>query len=178
VDCEGSTHSAVHSNIYPLYFELLEKGQIEPIVRFLEEKGLCCGVFVSYFFLKGLAKAGQHDVMYRLLVNESEHGWINMLREGATTCFEAWGKEQKWNTSLCHPWASAPIPLLIEDIAGFKPVQDALGRLTYAWEPHVPEELKQFTLQFNYAGKQYIIQRTPDGEMQCKLPDALNILQS
>lgn len=177
VDCEGSTHSAVHSNIYPLYFELLEKEQTEPVVRFLEEKGLCCGVFVSYFFLKGLAKAGYHDVMYRLLVNESEHGWVNMLREGATTCFEAWGKKQKWNTSLCHPWASAPIPLLIEDIAGFKPVQDRQGKLIYSWEPHVPEELEQFTLQFNYAGKQYFIQRTPDGEMQCKLLDVPNILQ-
>ena len=35
-----------------------------------------------------------------------------MLDEGATTCYEAWGKEQKWNTSLFHPWASAPAILL------------------------------------------------------------------
>ena len=34
--------------------------------------------------------------------------WANMLSEGATTCFEAWGKDQKWNTSLFHPWATAP----------------------------------------------------------------------
>lgn len=25
-----------------------------------------------------------------------------MLREGATTTFEGWGKETKWNTSLFH----------------------------------------------------------------------------
>ncbi len=25
-----------------------------------------------------------------------------MLRESATTTFEAWGKEKKWNTSLFH----------------------------------------------------------------------------
>ena len=64
------------------------------------------------------AERGQYDMVYELLVNEGEHGWVNMLREGATTCFEAWGKDQKWNTSLCHPWASAPIPILIEEIAG------------------------------------------------------------
>lgn len=178
VDCEGSSHSAVHSNIYPLYFELLEEEQIPSIVQMLEKKGMCCGVFVSYFFLKGLAKAGYHDVMYRLLVNESVHGWVNMLREGATTCFEAWGKEQKWNTSLCHPWASAPIPLLIEDIAGFRPVQNETGGLTHVWKPHVPSELEQFTLQFSYAGRHYFIQKTQDGEMQCKLLDVPNILQS
>ena len=31
-----------------------------------------------------------------------------MIKEGATTTFEAWGKDQKWNTSLFHPWATAP----------------------------------------------------------------------
>lgn len=25
-----------------------------------------------------------------------------MLREGATTAFEAWGRDSKWNTSLFH----------------------------------------------------------------------------
>ena len=25
-----------------------------------------------------------------------------MIREGATTTFEGWGKETKWNTSLFH----------------------------------------------------------------------------
>ena len=56
-----------------------------------------------------------------MILNESEHGWVNMLREGATTCFEAWCKDQKWNTSLCHPWASAPIIVLLEDIMGIAP---------------------------------------------------------
>ena len=64
---------------------------------------------------------------------------MNMLRECATTCFEAWGKEQKWNTSLCHPWACAPISILIEDIAGIHLTeQETKG---YRWEPHIPEAL-------------------------------------
>lgn len=156
VDAEGSVHSAVHSNVYPLYFGFLDERQTPTVVQWLEKKGLCCGVFVSYFLLKGLAKTGYYDVMYRLLMNESEHGWINMLREGATTCFEAWGKEQKWNTSLCHPWASAPIPLIIEDIAGFHPVQQN-GEPSYEWKPHIPKEAGRFRLQFVYAGKKYLI---------------------
>ena len=51
-----------------------------------------------------------------LITGEGLHSWVNMLKEGATTCFEAWGKEQKQNTSLCHPWSCAPIIVLIEDI--------------------------------------------------------------
>ena len=39
-----------------------------------------------------------------------------MLSEGATATFEAWSKEQKWNTSLFHPWATAPI-LIMKEIA-------------------------------------------------------------
>ena len=63
----------------------------------LVQKGFACGVWTSYFVLRALAGRGRYEEVYHLLVNESEHGWMNMLREGATTCFEAWGKEQKWN---------------------------------------------------------------------------------
>ena len=69
--------------------------------------------------LRVFAEHGQYDMVYELLVNEGEHGWVNMLREGATNCFEAWGKDQKWNTSLCHPWASAPIPIFFSTMIFF-----------------------------------------------------------
>ena len=59
-----------------------------------------------------------------------------MLREDATACFEAWGKDQKWNTSLCHPWASAPVIILLEDIAGLAPAPDTPQG--YHAAPHLP----------------------------------------
>ncbi len=161
-DSETSSHSAVHSNIYPLYFGLAPKQAVEGIVEFLRKKGLCCGVFLSYFFLKALAKVKHHDVMYELLVNESEQGWVNMLREGATTCYEAWGKEQKWNTSLLHPWASAPIPLIIEELAGFKPIVAKEGVVSYGLESHIPKELTAFDLRIPFDGKIYVIKKVAD----------------
>ena len=173
-DAENSSHCAVHSNIYPLYFEFLPKEESMKIAEFLEGKGLCCGVLLSYFLLKGLAKVGHYEKMYRLLINESEHGWVNMLRESATTCFEVWGKEQKWNTSLCHPWASAPIPLLIEDLAGFKPVQ---GK-AYVFEPHIPDEIETMSLKIPYQGKQYFIEKIAGKEVQCSCLCVPNTLQS
>ena len=117
-DTEKHTHSSIHSNALALYFGIALPQMYQPIKKFIMEKGLCCGVYMSYFVLKGLSHINAYDEELKLLVNNGEHGWVNMLNEGATTCFEAWGKEQKWNTSLCHAWASAPIIAICEDLAG------------------------------------------------------------
>lgn len=152
-DSTVSAHSALHSNIYPLFFGLCPEESEGRIADFLVEKGLSCGVMTGYFYLKALAAAGRYEDEYRMLVNDSEHGWVNMLREGATACWEAWGKDQKWNTSLCHPWASGPIAVLIEDIAGIRP--DPEVERGFRFEPHVPGELGSFRLTFPFGGRQY-----------------------
>lgn len=115
-DNEERLHSALHSNVLPLLFDIAPVEANDTIKKFIMSKGLCCGVQFSYFVLKALGKIGAYEEELALLMNDSEHSWVNMLREGATTCFEAWGKEQKWNTSLCHPWACAPIIILFEDL--------------------------------------------------------------
>ena len=115
-DTERHTHSALHSNALPLCFGIATDDMVSTLRAFIMEKGLSCGVQFSYFVLKALSKIGAYDDELALLVNESEHSWVNMVREDASCCFEAWGKDQKWNTSLCHPWASAPIAVLFEDL--------------------------------------------------------------
>lgn len=155
VDSETSEHSSLHSHIYSLYFGLAPESAKEKIADFMLTKGFCCGVFASYFYLKALARMGRYDDVYHMIINETEHGWMNMLREGATTCFEAWGKEQKWNTSLCHPWACAPIPLIIEDIAGFVPAPSEKNGFLFM--PHIPEEIEYFRVQIPFRGNLYII---------------------
>lgn len=122
------THSALHSNVIPAFYGITTPEQNEKIAKFIMQKGLYCGVYFSYFVLKSLCKMGKYQDAFDLIINESEHSWYNMVREGATTCFEAWGKDQKWNTSLCHPWASAPISVLAEDIL---PNMPELGKIIY-----------------------------------------------
>ena len=65
------------------------------------------GVYMAYFALAALVKHDRYEAAVRLATHPA--CWLNMLAQGATTTFEAWGKEQKWNTSLFHPWASAPL---------------------------------------------------------------------
>ncbi len=120
VDSEGSSHSALHANMIPLFCGIVPKENQDAVADFMMQKKLACGVRPSYFFLKGLARIGRYDDIYTILTLKDEHSWYNMVREGATTCYEAWGKEQKWNTSLCHPFASSPISIIMEDILGLR----------------------------------------------------------
>ena len=73
---------------------------------------------MSYFLMKGLCNLGCHEYVYDLITSTAENSWYNMVREGATTCMEAWGLDKKSNCSMCHPWASSPVCILIEDILG------------------------------------------------------------
>lgn len=117
-DSTKTRHSACQSNCLPLYYRLCPAEQEERLARRVAETGLRCGVYMAYFLLMGLCRAGHYDDAYRLMT--SDGAWYNMVREGATTCMEAWGKDQKDNTSFCHPWASAPVPLVIEEFLGYR----------------------------------------------------------
>ncbi len=115
-DDTEKTHSALHSNVLPVVFGIAPDESHETIKAMIIQKGLSCGTIFSIFVLKALSVLGAYKQEYELIINESEHSWINMLREGATTCYEAWGKEQKWNTSLCHPMGCSPIIAICEDL--------------------------------------------------------------
>ncbi len=145
VDTAQSGHSSLHANALPLYFGLVPGGNTA-IVPFIQSKRLCCGVYFSYFVLKALCAAGEHAFVLQLLTGEDS--WGNMVREGATTCFEAWGKEQKWNTSLCHPWASSPVIILVEEFAGIR-FSDGVAAI----QPCLPEGLEGFQLQMRFLGR-------------------------
>ena len=121
-----------------------------------------------YFALRGLGRLGRYDTLYRLLTRDDEYGWRNMLREGATACFEAWGKDQKWNTSLCHPWASGAIPLIIEELAGLKPDPEAAGG--FRFEPRLPEGMDGFVLQAPFRGRLLRVEQTDGRTALAVLP--------
>ena len=106
--------------------------------------GWPAGVYMAFFLLKGLARLGRYQAVWDLLVSQSETSWYNMVREGGTTCFEAWGAGQKWNTSLCHPWASAPISVLIEDLAGLAPSSPGKD---WRFNPHFPASAGHIRLE-------------------------------
>lgn len=113
-DCRDCGHYALHSNALPLFFGIVAHENEKSVSDYIVSKGMVCGVYMSFFVLKGLCRAGRYSDALKLILDENT--WSKMLSQNATTCFEAWAKEDKWNTSLCHPWASAPVSVLVEDI--------------------------------------------------------------
>ena len=75
------------------------------------------GVYMAYFALAALKVNGEYELAKEFISDPA--CWLNMLKEGATTTFEAWGKDQKWNTSLFHPWATAPLIILSKDTIAY-----------------------------------------------------------
>jgi alpha-L-rhamnosidase len=155
-----------------LFFGLVPDETIKRVVDLIREKRLSCGVYQVYFLLKGLARVGEYDLVYELLTSEDEHSWANMIREGATTCFEAWGKDQKWNTSLCHPWASAPIPVLIEDIIGLKPAKPGWEAIRFT--SHIPQSLRNLTLEITTLQGKIRVYGS-DGDIKIQAPCGVSV---
>lgn len=173
-DAASSDHCSLHANALPLLFGLAPEEAKGPIVALIREKRLSCGVYMAYFVLKALAAAGEYGLLFELIVSDDVHSWNTMVKEGATTCFEAWSKELKWNTSLCHPWASAPVPLLIEEIAGLKPLKP--GWETIAFEPHLPDSLEELELAFPIPGGEVRLERR-NGAVRLSVPEHCTVVR-
>ena len=107
-DTPESCHHSIHSNILPMLFDIgMSEATKKKIIAMIREKRLLSVNYFAFFVLLALEKEEEYDLMRELILDEGS--WSNMLKEGATVCFEAWGKEQKWNTSLFHPWMSYPV---------------------------------------------------------------------
>ncbi len=113
-DTECSSHSAIHSNTLPLLFNIGISGENKAeIISFIKSKSITtCGTYFSYFTLQALKNNNEFEAVKNMI--KDKNAWLNMLEEGATTTYEAWGKEQKKNTSLFHPWSTCPIIILYD----------------------------------------------------------------
>ena len=113
-DKEGDDHISLIANVFPFMYGLFpEKGTEEAILGLIGERGFTSVMlFGAYPILEGLRRLGRKELMYRCLKDEG--AWMRMLREGATTTFEGWGKDAKWNTSLFHLTLSYAVLFLIE----------------------------------------------------------------
>ena len=144
-DTADSDHCALHANALQLFFGLEPPKGYKPIVDFIMKKRLNCGVYFAYFVIKGLYTVGEHEAAYDLLTGRDGHSWYNMIKSGATTSMEAWGPEQKWNTSWCHPWSSSPIYFYTAEIMGIKGAAPGMKKIKIT--PKINESLNYATIK-------------------------------
>ena len=101
-DSDVSSHISFPGNIYAWYLGIIPDGGFEKaVIELVRERRLRAGMlFIVFPLFSSLRRAGEEELLHSLLTDENT--WRAMLAEGATTTFEAWTKETKWNTSLFH----------------------------------------------------------------------------
>jgi len=118
-DSLHSSHSSYIGNVLPFAFGLCPDDECrDNILNWIGERGVTGVSFFGAFPLKyGLLRMGRRDMVEAML--RDDRAWLRMIREGATTTYEGWGRDTKWNTSLFH--------LTLSDAAVFLADVDAEG---------------------------------------------------
>lgn len=101
-DAENTDHVSLVGNSFAYGFDLCPDDRCKQnIRRMIDEHGVASlSFFCTFPILMRFAKDGETARIREALLNEG--AWLRMLREDATTTFESWGKDTKWNTSLFH----------------------------------------------------------------------------
>ena len=101
-DAVHTEHISLVGNCFVYGFGLYERPEfLKNFEDMLTAEGIdSLYLFCSFPTMMGLVRHEQWQMLKDALLNEG--AWKRMLREGATTTFEGWGKDTKWNTSLFH----------------------------------------------------------------------------
>ena len=139
IDNAESTHTALHSVLYPAYFNIADlTGEMRNL---LLNKGMACSVFTAQFLLEYCFDKGLSDHAYKLLLSNDLRSYNNMLAQGATMAMEAWDNSLKPNQDWNHAWGAAPANIIPRCIAGIKPLEPGFRKFSVT--PH-PGKLKEF----------------------------------
>ena len=101
-DGAHTSHISLIGNVFPYAFGLCPDEMCrDNILHKITERGISAvSLFGAFLVLEGLVRNGREDLLADTLSHPG--AWLRMLDEGATTTFEGWGKDTKWNTSLFH----------------------------------------------------------------------------
>jgi hypothetical protein len=124
VDGEGSHHSSLHANMFPLAFGLVPADQKEKVTAFVQSRGMACSVYGAQFLMNGLFNAGAGADAIKLMTAPGDRSWRHMVQDvGTTITLEAWDDKFKPNEDWNHAWGAAPANLLPRKILGVEPLE-------------------------------------------------------
>jgi hypothetical protein len=130
-----SSHSSLHSNVFPLAMGLVPKEKVEPAMRHIRSRGLRCNLFLAMFLFEALFDYDAADYAFELLKADGEYSPLNMIRKGATTTWEAWDLSHKANASLCHPAGAFTAYLIGSRVMGVMPAEPGFARVRIRPQP-------------------------------------------
>lgn len=118
----GTSHAALHSNMFALAFGLVPEPARESVIAYIKTKGMACGVYGANYLLEALFDAGEADYALSLLTSKTDRSWYNMIRLGSTMTTEAWDNKYKSNNGWSHAWSSSPAHILPRKLVGIEPL--------------------------------------------------------
>lgn len=107
-DSEHSRHTALASQLFGVLMNAAddEKAAARLLDMVREKRLTASNLFITPVLFAWLQKSGQTECLFDLIGDRD--AWANMLKEGATTAFEAFSKDKKQNASLCHTMFAFP----------------------------------------------------------------------
>jgi alpha-L-rhamnosidase len=141
VDAKGVTGQTFYALAFGL--DLVPPDQrLKVAVRFVEEIKkqdwhLATGFLGTPFVLSALVKAGQADLAYRLVLNDTYPSWLLQVKLGSTTMWERWdgwvpnkGFQDPGMNSFNHYWLGCIGEWLQCTVAGIDTDGPGFGRIT------------------------------------------------
>ena len=132
----GSRHASIQANLFPLAFGLVPDQYKESVVNYVKSKWMGCGVYAANYLMEGLYNAEQGSYALELMTNDSDRGWLNMIRTGATMTTEAWDlKYDPQDLSWSHAWSASPAHIIPRRIMGVQPAEPGFGKIIIKPQP-------------------------------------------
>jgi hypothetical protein len=131
VDGEGSSHSALHANMFPLAFGLVPSEHVPSVAAFVKSRGMVCSVYGSQYLLEALYEAGEDEYALKLLTDRTtDRSWPHMVYDvGTTITLEAWDNKYKPNQDWNHAWGAAPANIIPRYLMGIEPVEPGFAKV-------------------------------------------------
>ena len=143
-DRPASSHTALHSAVFPVYFGLASPGELPGWRESIVEKGMACSVYGAQFLLDCCYSNGLAEYALERMTSSGLRSWLNMLEKGSTVTMEAWDDSFKPNQDWNHAWGAAPANIIPRRLCGIRPLEPGFRK--FIVDPH-PAGLAYFSLR-------------------------------
>lgn len=135
VDGEGSGHSSLHANMFPLALGLVPEQHVQSVAAFIMSRGMACSVYGAQHLLEALYRAGDAQHALDLMTATHDRSWWHMIELGSTISLEAWDWKYKNNLDWNHAWGAAPLNIIPRCLFGIRPIEPGFKRVTIEPQP-------------------------------------------
>ncbi len=129
IDGEGSTHSSLHANMWPLAFGLVPEEKKAGVAAFVKSRGMACSVYGAQYLMEALYLAGEEDYALSLMTSTARRSWMNMIAVGSTMTLEAWDIQYKSNLDWNHAWGAVPGNIIPRFVMGIEPMEPGFRKV-------------------------------------------------